>query len=105
MFQEKKDAEKPAEAKKPAEVKPKKPVVHVKEFEEDMVYVFQFTRSPQVRENIFQKKMKCYLKYLSLQIPSISPFCLKLESWLKLHGIKYQVGYTFVYLFCSQVIS
>ena len=26
------------------------------------------------------------------QIPSISPFCLKLESWLKLHGIKYQVG-------------
>ena len=43
--------------------------------------------------------------FLSLQIPSISPFCLKLESWLKLHGIKYQVGYTFVYLFCSQVIS
>ena len=28
----------------------------------------------------------------SVQVPSISPFCLKLESWLKLHGIKYQVG-------------
>jgi len=69
--EEKKDAEKkPEEAKKPAEAKPKKPLVHVKDFEEDMVYVFQFTRSP--------------------QIPSISPFCLKLESWLKLHGVKYQ---------------
>lgn len=69
--EEKKDAEKkPEEAKKSAEPKPKKPVVHVKEYDEDMVYVFQFTRSP--------------------QIPSISPFCLKLESWLKLHGIKYQ---------------
>jgi len=69
--EEKKDAEKkPEEAKKPAEAKPKKPLVHVKDFEEDMVYLFQFTRSP--------------------QIPSISPFCLKLESWLKLQGIKYQ---------------
>jgi len=45
-------------------------VSHVQDFEEDLVYLFQFTRSP--------------------QIPSISPFCLKLESWLKLHGIKYQ---------------
>merc|ERR1711910_218440 len=70
--EEKKDEEKkPAEeAKKAKEVKPKKPVSHVQDFEEDMVYLFQFTRSP--------------------QIPSISPFCLKLESWLKLHGIKYQ---------------
>ena len=49
LLQEKKDAEKkPEEAKKPAEAKPKKPLVHVKDFEEDMVYVFQFTRSPQV---------------------------------------------------------
>merc|ERR1719373_466126 len=55
---------------KTAEAKAKKPLSHVKDFEEDMVYLFQFTRSP--------------------QIPSISPFCLKLESWLKLHGIKYQ---------------
>merc|ERR1712012_125144 len=69
--EEKKDEEKkPEEAKKPAEAKPKKPLSHVKDFEEDMVYLFQFIRSP--------------------QIPSISPFCLKLESWLKLHGIKYQ---------------
>merc|ERR1712012_679487 len=62
--------EKKDEEKKPAEAKPKRPLSHVKDFEEDMVYLFQFTRSP--------------------QIPSISPFCLKLESWLKLHGIKYQ---------------
>merc|ERR1712088_12091 len=70
--EEKKDEEKkPAEeAKKAKEPKAKKPVSHVADFEEDMVYLFQFTRSP--------------------QIPSISPFCLKLESWLKLHGIKYQ---------------
>merc|ERR1712088_653736 len=70
--EEKKDEEKkPAEeAKKTKEPKAKKPVSHVQDFEEDMVYLFQFTRSP--------------------QIPSISPFCLKLESWLKLHGIKYQ---------------
>merc|ERR1712088_789967 len=70
--EEKKDEEKkPAEeAKKTKEPKAKKPVSHVADFEEDMVYLFQFTRSP--------------------QIPSISPFCLKLESWLKLHGIKYQ---------------
>ena len=73
--EEKKDEEKKEEepAKKSVDpVKPKKPTTHVKDFEEDMVYLFQFTRSP--------------------QIPSISPFCLKLESWLKLHGIKYQVG-------------
>ena len=31
------------------------------------------------------------MKHFRYQIPSISPFCLKLESWLKLHGIKYQV--------------
>merc|ERR1712002_478671 len=71
--EEKKDEEKKEkeEAKKPAAAeKAKKPLSHVKDFEEDMVYLFQYTRSP--------------------VIPSISPFCLKLESWLKLHGIKYQ---------------
>merc|ERR1711997_926169 len=70
--EEKKDEEKKdeAEEKKTKEPKAKKPVCHVQDFEEDLVYLFQFTRSP--------------------QIPSISPFCLKLESWLMLHGIKYQ---------------
>lgn len=49
-MQEKKDEEKQPEAeKKPAaEAKPKKPLSHVKDYEEDTVYLFQFTRSPQV---------------------------------------------------------
>ena len=49
-LQEKKDEEKKEEAeKKPAaEAKPKKPLSHVKDYEEDTVYLFQFTRSPQV---------------------------------------------------------
>merc|ERR1711990_1259232 len=70
--EEKKDEEKAGDAKEEGSkaAASKKPGVHQKDFEEDMVYLFQFTRSP--------------------QIPSISPFCLKLESWLKLHGIKYQ---------------
>merc|ERR1712088_442981 len=69
--EEKKDEEKAGDAKEEGSkaAAPKKPGVHQKDFEEDMVYLFQFQRSP------------C--------IPSISPFCLKLESWLKLHGIKY----------------
>merc|ERR1712117_754685 len=69
--EEKKEKKEKEEAKKPAAAeKAKKPLSHVKDFEEDTVYLFQYTRSP--------------------QIPSISPFCLKLESWLKLHGVKYQ---------------
>ena len=67
-------------------------LAHVKDWEEDMVYLFQFTRSPQV---VFWNS--CFIqsdiltKLFEFQTPSISPFCLKLESWLKLHGIKYQV--------------
>ena len=50
-FQEKKDEEKkPAEEKKTKEPKAKKPVSHVQDFEEDLVYLFQFTRSPQVSQ-------------------------------------------------------
>lgn len=66
---EKKDEEKVEDKKEDAAKAGKKGGAHQKEPEEDMVYLFQFQRSP------------C--------IPSISPFCLKLESWLKLHGIKY----------------
>ena len=96
-MQEKKDEEKQPEAeKKPAaEAKPKKPLSHVKDYEEDTVYLFQFTRSPQVSSFIILKKKQkktIISNSFRFQIPSISPFCLKLESWLKLHGIKYQVG-------------
>merc|ERR1712172_465562 len=75
--EEKKDEEKKedeateevTEEKKEAKEK-KKPVVNKKDFEEDVVYLFQFNRSS--------------------QIPSISPLCLQVESWLKLHGIKFE---------------
>jgi hypothetical protein len=53
-----------------AEVKPKKPTLHTKVWEEDKVYLYQSPRTP--------------------QIPSISPQELKLESLLKLHGIQYE---------------
>merc|ERR1711977_817293 len=80
--EEKKDEEKKDEEKKEEEAteevteekkevkEKKKPVVNKKDFEEDVVYLFQFNRSS--------------------QIPSISPLCLQVESWLKLHGIKFE---------------
>jgi len=82
--EEKKDEEKPGEeTKEPAaEPKPKKekkpkepappppPAVHKKDFEKEVVYVYQFSRTSTV--------------------PTISPACLKLETWLKLNGIKFE---------------
>eukprot|EP00092_Neocalanus_flemingeri_P013366 GFUD01014410.1.p1 GENE.GFUD01014410.1~~GFUD01014410.1.p1 ORF type:complete len:382 (+),score=152.38 GFUD01014410.1:163-1308(+) len=65
---EKKDEEKTEETKKV--LAPKKPTIHTKVWEEDKVYLYQSSRTP--------------------QIPSISPQELKLESWLKLHGIPYE---------------
>ena len=64
-----KKAEKKAEKKEKA---PPPPAVHKKDFEKDVVYMYQFGRTP--------------------ALPSLSPHCLKLESWLKLNGIKYEVG-------------
>lgn len=81
--EEKKDEEKSGEEKteaKPEKAKKEKkpkdppapppPAVHKKDFEKDTVYVYQFDRTSQV--------------------PSISPACLKVETWLKLNGIKYE---------------
>jgi len=67
---EKKDEEKKEEPKKVEKIEPKKPTVHTKVWEENKVYLYQSSRTP--------------------QIPSISPQELKLESWLKLHGISYE---------------
>merc|ERR1711881_553421 len=63
--------EKAKKEKKPKEpAPPPPPAVHKKDFEKDMVYVYQFGRTSIV--------------------PSISPACLKLETWLKLNGIKFE---------------
>ncbi|XP_041987320.1 failed axon connections [Aricia agestis] len=62
------------EAKAPEEKKQEatqpKPNVHKINFEKDIVYLYQFSRTP--------------------LLPSISPYCLKVETWLRLAGIKYE---------------
>lgn len=60
----------PAAAKEPA---PPKIVVHKNNYEKDVVYLYQFSRTP--------------------LLPSLSPYCLKVETWLRLAGLKYEVGY------------
>ncbi|KAL1502288.1 hypothetical protein ABEB36_007454 [Hypothenemus hampei] len=61
------DASKETKEKEPA---PPKVVVHKTNFEKDIVYLYQFSRTP--------------------LLPSISPYCLKVETWLRLAGIKYE---------------
>lgn len=46
--------------------------VHKTNFEKDVVYLYQFPRSPVV--------------------PSISPYGLKVETWLRLNKVKYEVS-------------
>lgn len=62
-------AEAPAAAKEPA---PPKVLVHKNSFEKDVVYLYQFSRTP--------------------LLPSVSPYCLKVETWLRLAGLKYEVS-------------
>lgn len=54
----------------PAAPKPPKPTVHKIDFEKDVVYLYQFSRTKNT--------------------PSPSPFCLKVETWLRMAGIKYE---------------
>lgn len=53
------------------EAAPPKVLVHKTNFEKDVVYLYQFSRTP--------------------VLPSLSPYCLKVETWLRLAGIKYEV--------------
>lgn len=49
-----------------------KPSVHKTDYEKDVVYLYQFTRCP--------------------TLPGISPFCLKVETWLRMTQVKYEVS-------------
>ena len=66
-----KAADKSKAGKKAVVKPPPPPPVHKKDFEKDVVYLYQFNRTPAV--------------------PSVSPYCLKVETFLKLQGIKYEV--------------
>ncbi|KAK3859175.1 hypothetical protein Pcinc_034686 [Petrolisthes cinctipes] len=71
---EKADKEKKEEEKKEVKAKKEapapKPAVHKQDFEKDVVYLYQFTRTP--------------------VLPSLSPYCLKVETWLRLSDLKYE---------------
>jgi len=47
-----------------------KPTVHKQNYEKDIIYLYQFSRTP--------------------LLPSLSPYCLKVETWLRLAGLKYE---------------
>jgi hypothetical protein len=54
------------------EAAPKKPNVFKQNFEKDVVYLYQFARTT--------------------SLPSLSPYVLKVETWLRLVGLKYEVS-------------
>lgn len=63
-----------ATAASPAKIVAPKLTVHKIDFEKDVIYLYQFSRTP--------------------FLPSISPYCLKVETWLRLAGLKYEVNET-----------
>ncbi|MPC15148.1 Failed axon connections [Portunus trituberculatus] len=73
---EKADKEKKEEEKKDVKAKKEpaapKPAVHKLDFNKDVVYLYQFTRTP--------------------VLPSLSPYCLKVETWLRIADLKYEVS-------------
>lgn len=62
-----------APAAAPAKVVAPKITVHKADFEKDIIYLYQFSRTP--------------------FLPSLSPYCLKVETWLRLAGLKYEVSF------------
>jgi hypothetical protein len=65
-------AEEVKEAPIVKEAAPKKPTVFKQNFEKDVVYLYQFARTT--------------------SLPSLSPYVLKVETWLRLVGLKYEVS-------------
>lgn len=64
----------------PAKVVAPKITVHKADFEKDIIYLYQFSRTP--------------------FLPSLSPYCLKVETWLRLAGLKYEVSFfSFKFIF------
>lgn len=57
-----------------------KPAVHKQNYEKDVIYLYQFSRTP--------------------MLPSLSPYCLKVETWLRLAGLKYEVSDSPELIFC-----
>lgn len=74
--EEAKESAPPAEEVKEAvivkEAAPKKLNVFKQNFEKDVVYLYQFARTT--------------------SLPSLSPYVLKVETWLRLTGLKYEVS-------------
>lgn len=71
--EEKKEAVKEEKKKAPPkEPAPPKPSFHIHktDFEKDIIYLYQFTRTP--------------------LLPSLSPFCLKTETWIRANELKYE---------------
>lgn len=64
---------------------PKKPTVHRVNYEKDVIYLFQFSRTP--------------------LLPSVSPYCLKVETWLRLVGLKYEVSHKFHFLQTTKIYN
>lgn len=62
----------PAEPAPAKEAAPKKLNVFKQNFEKDVVYLYQFARTT--------------------SLPSLSPYVLKVETWLRLTGLKYEVS-------------
>lgn len=63
-----------------AKVVAPKITVHKADFEKDIIYLYQFSRTP--------------------LLPSLSPYCLKVETWLRLAGLKYEVSVFALFFLC-----